>query len=62
VRGITAYPAERRAANIADRILELARDSSFDPALIQIVDTVSYSQIVYRERLLQRITAADAGF
>jgi len=62
VRGITAYPAERRAANIADRILELARDSSFDPALIQIVDTVSYSQIVYRERLLQRITAADADF
>ena len=36
VRGISAYPATRRASEIRQRIIELARDESFDPVLLTV--------------------------
>jgi len=44
VRGIQAYPAKMRAETVSARILDLARDRSFDPATI---DTVGAGQIVW---------------
>ena len=44
VRGVQAFPAKLRAETVSARILDLARDRSFDPATI---DTVGAGQIVW---------------
>ena len=36
VRGISSYPATRRASEIRQRIIDLANDESFDPALLTV--------------------------
>jgi small-conductance mechanosensitive channel len=36
VRGISSYPATRRAGEIRQRIIELARNESFDPGLLTV--------------------------
>jgi small-conductance mechanosensitive channel len=38
VRGISSYPATRRASEIRQRIIDLANDKSFDPALLIVSD------------------------
>jgi len=62
VRGISAYPAPRRAAVITSRILDLARDRTFDPAAIETAETGSYVRIGPEERPVLRVTDADAEF
>ena len=36
VRGISSYPATRRASEVRQRIIDLAKDESFDPALLAV--------------------------
>src|SRR5262245_14968626 len=62
VRGVSAFPAERRAALIETRILELARDPSFDPAQIEISSADPYTLIGTEKRPVMRITEADSEF
>ena len=38
VRGISSYPATRRASEVRQRIIDLAKDQSFDPALLTVSD------------------------
>ena len=38
LRGVTAYPAEQRAAAVRDKIIALAQDESFDPNTISVVE------------------------
>ena len=44
VRGVQAFPAKLRAETVSARILDLARDRSFDPATI---DTVGAGEVVW---------------
>jgi small-conductance mechanosensitive channel len=62
LRGISALPAPRRAGIVTSRILELARDPSFDPATIEIAETDLYTRIGPEERPIARIADADADF
>ena len=62
VRGLTSYPAERRAAVIAGRIVDLARDPSFDPATIPMDEGERETRIGSVERPVVRVTEADAEF
>src|SRR5262245_44128921 len=48
VRGVSAYPAERRAAEIADRIKGLAADRTFSVDSLTVQDTPLASLIVAR--------------
>ena len=45
VIGVGAYPAERRAREIARRIKALAKDPKFDPKTLRIKDAGEYHQI-----------------
>ncbi|MEE4380123.1 MAG: mechanosensitive ion channel family protein [Candidatus Competibacteraceae bacterium] len=45
VIGVSAYPAKRRAQEIAQRIKALAQDSTFDPKTLRIKDSGTYHQI-----------------
>jgi small-conductance mechanosensitive channel len=60
LRGLTTYSADRRAADVADRIRALARDPSFDPAMLALVHDDLSSRINAAERPVVRITDADA--
>src|SRR5262245_43728193 len=60
IRGIAAYPAERRAAAILSRIEAVAGDRSLNPALIQVVDSEQTSDVMLGERLIVAVTDADA--
>ena len=50
VRGQTAYPAEKRAQLIAQHIESVARDRSFAPESIQLVETPFTTQIMAGQR------------
>lgn len=45
VRGISAFPASKRADRIAEHIVALAEDSSFDPGTLSLRDTEWGTQI-----------------
>jgi small-conductance mechanosensitive channel len=60
VRGVSAYPAERRAADIRARIVELARDRDFDPATLSVVEGDEGSRIMAGDRIVLRVVDADA--
>jgi small-conductance mechanosensitive channel len=60
LRGIPSYPAVRRAAAVADRIRGLARDPSFDPASLAIINDAYDSRISAGDRFVLRILDADA--
>jgi small-conductance mechanosensitive channel len=60
LRGISAYPAARRAADVADRIRALARDPSFDPATLAVTDGERDSRIGSGTRPVVTITEPDA--
>jgi small-conductance mechanosensitive channel len=61
VRGIPAMPAEERAAAIARRIRDVARDRTFDPATLSVVPGEGAVEIVGRGRTLMVVTPADAA-
>ena len=60
LRGLTSFPAERRAAQVRARILELARTRSFDPASLTVVDLPLESRVVAAGRPVLRLLDADA--
>ena len=62
VIGVGAYPAERRAHEIARRIEALARDPKFDPKTLRVKDIGAYHQIFPGEsgKAILRVLEADA--
>jgi len=60
LRGITTYPAQRRAADVAGRIRALARDPSFDPATLQVGSNDRYTWIGPETKPIVRIHEIDS--
>jgi small-conductance mechanosensitive channel len=60
VRGVAAYPAERRAAEVRARIIELARDADFDVATLRIEEGDESSRVLAGDQLLIRVLDVDA--
>ncbi len=60
VRGVSAYPAEKRAAAIKARIEDIARDSSFQTGALQVVESEETSQIVAGDTIIMRVMDSDA--
>ena len=62
VVGVTAYPAERRASEISQRIEALARDTNYSPKTLRIEDAGSYHEIFPNAsgKVIIRILEADA--
>jgi stress-induced morphogen len=61
---VSAYPAKRRADEIARRIEALAKDPKFDPKTLRVKDVGAYHQIFPGEsgKAIFRILEADAEF
>jgi len=51
VRGLSSYPATRRASEIRQRIIDLANDPSFDPALLVVSNEDPVRSIVMADDL-----------
>ena len=64
VIGVSSYPAQRRANEIAQRIEALAEDPKFDPKTLQIKDVGAYYQIFPGEsgEAILRVLEADASY
>jgi small-conductance mechanosensitive channel len=64
VVGVSAYPAERRAHEIARRIEALAKDPKFDPKTLRTKDAGAYHQILPDEggKPIFSVLEADAEF
>ena len=62
VPGIRAYPARRRAGEIADKVQEIAADISKDPAMITIIDKpdLKRSEISLGEQYILSVFNFDA--
>jgi small-conductance mechanosensitive channel len=60
VRGVSAYPARVRAAEIAARIREAARDRTFDPADLRVEERDGMLQILAGDTPLVAALDADA--
>ena len=60
MRGVSALPAEERAARISKRIEGVARDLSFDPADLTIADDGAITKIMAGETLIFGMVDADA--
>lgn len=60
VRGVSALPAPERAARIADSIRQVARQATFDPASLALVDEDTYTVITAGETRLMAVVDADA--
>ena len=60
VRGVTAFPAEKRAAGIASRIIALARDPEFRPEMLQTVEAGTRTNILAGTRPVMSVIDADA--
>lgn len=61
VRGIVSYPAEKRAADIRQRILNLARDPAFDPSSITIQESPDGTDIMAGAVKILTILDIDAN-
>ena len=64
VVGVSAYPAKRRAHEIAGRIEALAQDPKFDPKTLRTKDVGDYHHILPDEtgKPIFRVLEADARF
>jgi small-conductance mechanosensitive channel len=60
VRGVSGYSAAKRAADVRQRILDLARARSFDPAALTVEEQPRESRVVAPGRVLMRVLDADA--
>jgi len=60
VRGITSYPAEKRANEISGRIELIAKNSSISPDSIKVIQTKDYDEIVIGGFSIIRVLDADA--
>lgn len=61
VRGITSYPAEKRAKDFGDRIRAVAADPSVRTDSLRVVETKDFSIIVAGERRVIGLADADAA-
>lgn len=61
VRGITAYPAERRAPAIAARIEAIGGDRSVSTQTLRIEEAGDKTNILAGDRLIMSVFDADAG-
>ena len=64
VVGVSAYPAKRRASEVAQRIEALARNSEYDTKTLLIKDTGAYHQILPADggKPILAVLEADAQF
>jgi len=64
VVGVSAYPAKRRASEIAQRIEALAQNSEYDPKSLLLEDAGAYHQILQADagKPILRVLEADAQF
>jgi small-conductance mechanosensitive channel len=60
VRGSASYPAEKRAAAIAERISAVARDRSLDPRAIAVGEVDGIPAVMAGGRRIVAVFAADA--
>ena len=60
VRGISAYPAERRAREIADRITALASDPSVPVDSVEVRERAEWTEIAAGDRRIMSVQDADA--
>ena len=60
LRGVSSYPAKRRAARVRAQILTLARTPSFEPAELTVVELPLESRLVAPGRIVVRLVDADA--
>jgi small-conductance mechanosensitive channel len=60
VRGVSAYPAERRAREIAERITALASDPSVPVDSLEVRDRAEWTEIVAGDRRIMSVQDADA--
>ena len=60
VRGVTAYPAERRALTISGRIEAIAADRSVSPYTLRVVEATDRSNLLAGDRLVMSVGDADA--
>jgi small-conductance mechanosensitive channel len=60
VRGVSAFPAEKRAQVIADRIVELADDPAFTKEALRIEEQAHMSVVMAGNKLVMGVTDADA--
>jgi small-conductance mechanosensitive channel len=60
IRGVTAYPAEQRAALLRDNIIALAADERFDPSTITLVEQDDHTAIMAAGKPLLRLYDVDA--
>ena len=61
VRGIVAYPAQKRAEAIADRIVALASDRAFEPQDVVIVESEGALAVMGGELRVMMLVDADAA-
>jgi small-conductance mechanosensitive channel len=61
VRGVSALPAQKRADLVADRIVELARDPSFKPEDIAIVESDGSLSVMGGDARVMMLVDADAA-
>ena len=60
VRGVSAYPAEKRAETIAKRIRTLAADRSFSPQSLRLEESPIGTQIMAGKQFVMIVVNADA--
>jgi small-conductance mechanosensitive channel len=60
VRGVSSYPAEQRAAAVAQRIEAIAVDPAVRPDSVRAVEADGYSNIMAGERRVMSVFDADA--
>jgi small-conductance mechanosensitive channel len=61
VRGVTSFPAETRAGNIANRIIAIAHDRTISPDAVRVDDSQGSVRIMAREHAIMTIVDADAA-
>jgi len=61
LRGVTSFPAERRAAQLRDRIIALAQDETFQAENLSLVTLDDRSEIVAGDAVILRMFDADAA-
>jgi small-conductance mechanosensitive channel len=60
IRGMAAYPAERRAQELAGRIRSLAEDGTFSASSLVLVEGDNFTQVMAGSRRVMAIFDADA--
>jgi len=60
LRGVSALPAEERAARVSKRIEEVAGNPAFDPATLTIADDGAITKVMAGETLILGMVDADA--